>query len=97
MLAYTHLRALSCMLWVFPLLQRLVRSIFSTGLVPLLEQGDNQSLSGAREFVVRWVTSEAHGGCGDCSERCGSLSELTLCIQGSKAALPLEYCVLRRA
>jgi hypothetical protein len=33
--------------------QRLVRSIFSTGQVPLLQQGDSQALAGAREFVVR--------------------------------------------
>jgi hypothetical protein len=33
--------------------QRLVRSIFSTGQVPLLQQGDSQALTGPREFVVR--------------------------------------------
>jgi hypothetical protein len=33
--------------------QRLVRSIFSTGQVPLLQQGDSQALTAAREWVVR--------------------------------------------
>ncbi|WIA37821.1 hypothetical protein OEZ86_014682 [Tetradesmus obliquus] len=33
--------------------KRLVRSIFSTGQVPLLQQGDSQALAGPREFVVR--------------------------------------------
>jgi hypothetical protein len=31
----------------------MVRSIFSTGQVPLLEGAQNQSLSSSREFVIR--------------------------------------------
>jgi hypothetical protein len=33
--------------------QRMVRSIFSTGQVPLLEGAQNQSLSNSREFIIR--------------------------------------------
>lgn len=38
----------------------MVRSIFSTGQVPLLEGALNQSLSSSREFIVRWGWGHNH-------------------------------------
>jgi hypothetical protein len=48
---------------LFPMsLQRLVRSIFSTGQVPLLEGAANTDLPSSREFMIRcgaWTTAHA--------------------------------------
>jgi hypothetical protein len=42
-------------------MQRMVRSIFSTGQVPLLEGALNQGLSSSREFMVRCAATRRQG------------------------------------